>query len=133
MASRKSPARRSAPKSDRITDEDVEAAVDIIRKDYWQDVRWIGDDLKEQVKRGEITNTEEFEERLLQEVDGSARVIYTFQNKLGLLASNNPDAYVEEFGEAPVVDNEINWAAMMNMALLADVRGYLGDDISFDD
>ncbi len=117
----------AAKKSDRVSDSDVDAAMRVIRADYYQDVRDLGDDLKKRIKDGEITDTDDLQERLHEDVDGSARVIYTLQNKLGLLASDNEDAYVEEFGEAPVEGNNINWAVMMAAAFERDVSEYLGD------
>lgn len=125
----------SVAKSDRISESDVDAAFRVIKADYYQDVRDIGDDLKERIKSGEITDSDELQERLGEDVDGSARVIYTIQNKLGLIASDNEDAYVEEFGEVPMEGDNINWAAMMAVAMQRDVTEYLGDvdDLFSDD
>lgn len=119
MAARKSAARKP---SEEITDEDLDAAVRIIRQHYYQEVRSYADDLLRMVKDGEITDEEQLTERLDQEVDGSARVIYTFQSKLGLLASDNDDAYEDEMGEPT---NDV--AAQMAMAMRADIREALGD------
>jgi|SRR5882724_1354884 len=120
MAARKSAARK--PKSEKITDEDLDAAVRIIRQHYYQEVRSYADDLLRAVKDGEITDEEQLTERLDQEVDGSARVIYTFKSKLGLLASDNDDAYEDEMGEPP---NDV--AVQMAFAMRQDIREALGD------
>ncbi len=130
LATQGARSKAAAPKSDRVTDSDVDAAMRVIRADYYQDVRDIGDDLKKRIKDGDIEDTEELQERLHEDVDGSARVIYTLQNKLGLLASDNEDAYVENYGNVPIEDGSINWAVMMAAALEQDVTEYLGD---FDD
>lgn len=127
---RKSQARKP---STSVTEEDCKAALDILRRDYYQDVRGIGDELKDQVKSREITDRDTFETYLHQAVDGSARVIYTLQAQIGLLCSDNEDAYLERFGDLPVEAGTINWSAMMFEALEQDVLAYIGDDISFDD
>jgi hypothetical protein len=119
MATRR---RSTKSKSDVITEEDVNAAVAIIQRDYYQDVQGIADDLLRAVKDGEITDEEGLEERLQQEVDGSARVIYTFQSKLGLLVCKNDEAYEDEFGEKPK-----DIAVQMAYAMMQDVRDALGD------
>jgi len=121
--------RRSPSKShtETITEEDVSAAVAIIQRDYYQDVKGIADDIRRAVKDGEITDQEGLEERINQDVDGSARVIYTFQSKLGLLVTSNDEAYEEEFGEKPK-----DIAVQMAYAMIQDVREELGD-VDFDD
>jgi hypothetical protein len=127
MATRRRSASKSTPKSDVVTEEDINAAVSIIKRDYYQDVRGICDEIEEAVKDGQLTDDEEVSERIHQEVDGSARVIYTWQNHLGLLASDNSDAYMEEFGEVPTDGDSINYAALMAAAMEADVRDALGN------
>jgi len=118
------PKAATKPGSDRVTEEDVNAAVSIIQRDYYQDVRDLGDSLKDEIKSGDIADAEQLEERINQDVDGSARVIYTFQAKLGMLVTDNDEAY-EDFGfENPTVEQK------MYCAMVADVRDYLGD---FDD
>lgn len=124
MPRKKSSAKKT---SDRVSDSDVDAAVRVIRADYYQDVRDIGDDLKERIKDGEIEDEEELRERLSEDIGGSARVIYTMQTKLGLIASDNEDAYVDEVGELPTEGGNLNWAAMMAAAMEQDVNEYLGD------
>ncbi len=126
MAPRKSAARKpgsiAALKSEEITDEDLDDAVRVIRAHYYQEVRRYADDLLEAVKDGEITDDEQLTERLDQEVDGSARVIYTFKSKLGLLASDNDEAYEDEMGEPT---NDV--AIQMAFAMRQDIREAMGD------
>lgn len=128
-AARLSPVAREtrASRSEQVTEEDVKAAFAIINRDYWQDVHSVGDDLKEQIERGEITDGDQFLERLSEAVDGSARVIYTFQAKLGLLCTNNPDAY-----EDVDPDMKLDWSKMMFFAMEQDVSSYVGA-VDFDD
>lgn len=123
MPRRRRPARATAkPKSDTITEEDVQAAFDILNKDYWNDVRGVAKDIEEHVKSGEITDQDKLEELLNQFVEGTQRVIYTFQSKVGMLCTNNPDAY-EAFGVD--MSNGIDWSKMMFCAMLEDVRAQL--------
>lgn len=126
MATRRRSASKSVKKSDQITKEDVNAAVAIIQRDYYQDVASIGEELIRLVKDGQISNDEQLEERLQQEVDGSARVIYTFQSKLGLLVCKNDEAYEDEFGEKPA-----DVAVQMAYAMIQDVREYIDGSIEF--
>jgi hypothetical protein len=127
------PARRrtkATPKSnepERITDEDVNAAVSIIQRDYYQDVRDLGDSIKAEVRAGDIDNEEQLDERVHEDVDGAARVIYTWQAKLGMLVTDNEDAW-EEFGyESPTVEQK------MFCAMKQDVMEYIGDFDSIKD
>lgn len=114
------------PKLKRVTSSDLDDAVRIIRSDYYSEVRGIADEIIEAVKDGEITTQDALEERLHQEVDGSGRVIYTFKSKLGLLVSDNADAYSEEYGgEVPSAGGEVDYAILMAAALTADVREVL--------
>lgn len=98
----------------------VGQALDVIRRDYFDDVRGIAEEVTRAVKDGEI-GEEEFYDYIHEQCDGSRRVIYTFQAKLGMLFTNNDDAYQDELGEpAPTVE------AAMCMALIADVTAQLG-------
>lgn len=127
--SRLSPVARETRASERteVTEDDVKAAVSVIQREYYQDVHYVGDELKEQIERGEISDEETFSDRLAEAVDNTQRVIYTWQSKLGLLVSENADAYVDEIGEYPIEDGTPNYMALMSMAMQADVRRYIGD------
>lgn len=97
-----------------MPDITVDEAVSVIRRDYYQDVLGLARDLAERMKAGEI---DDFGDALHETVDGCARVIYTFQAKLGLLVSDNEDAGEEELGEAPdTVEARMFWA------MCADIR-----------
>ena len=112
------------------TDREVDEAVSVIKRSYYADVKDLADSLRKEIDDGEIEDEDDLTERISEDVDGSARVIYTFQNKLGLLASDNEDAYVESHAELPTDGDSINWAALMAAAMEQDVRDELGD---FDD
>ncbi len=101
-------------------EELVRAAIDILNRDYWDDVRGVTSDLIRQIKDGEITSESDLYERLDEDVDNTQRIIYTFQAKCGLLSTNNEDAYEDEIGEKPP-----SIEAQMSMAMRADVRAQL--------
>ncbi len=92
----------------------VDEAVSVIRRDYYSDVLSMAKDLAERMKAGEV---DDFEDALHEECDGCARVIYTFQAKLGLLASDNEDAW-EDVDSGAVLTPE----QRMFYALQADIR-----------
>ncbi len=100
----------------RPTENEVQAALSVIQRDYYADVR----DIAENYKLERTGNEEKDYELLRQLVDGSSRVVYTYQAKLGLLVSENEEAYQDEYGEAPG-----SVEAQMFVALLADVQEYL--------
>lgn len=125
MAARRSSRSKAAAtrssKPDRVTEADVKAALDVLRQDYWQDIRGTGDSIIKEVKDGDITSRDEFEERLRQDIDGSSRVIYTLENQLTLICSDEADAYVEDFGEDGLVkDGAINWPGLAFAAFMAE-------------
>ena len=103
-----------------MTNITVEEAVSAIRRDYYQDVLSLARDLAERMKAGEV---DDFGDALHEQCDGCARVIYTFQAKLGLLASDNEDAYDEEFG--PNENDAKGPEVRMYYALCADIRDRL--------
>lgn len=120
-ARRRSQATKKSDEPKRLTDEDVNAAVSIIQRDYYQDVRDLADSIKADVRAGDIDNEEQLDERVHEDVDGCQRVIYTFQAKLGMLVTDNEDAW-EEFGfENPTVEQK------MFCAMKQDVMEYIGD------
>lgn len=120
MATRKKTKRVEVPhrSADEVTEADVKAAVHILTMDYYNDCRDVAKDLAQRMKDGEIYD---FSEALHEAVDGTQRIIYTFQAKVGLLVSDNADAYSEEFGDVPVEDGNIKWEAMAFVAMQQDV------------
>lgn len=102
----------------------VDDAVSIIQRDYYDDVRGIGKDVIRATKDGEITDSEDFQEYLHDSVDGSQRVIYTFQAQLGLLATKNADVGLED-GIVELRGDSIPWEQLMYAALERDVIEYL--------
>lgn len=97
-------------------------AMRVLRAEYYQGVRDIAEELAAGVKRGDITSQDDWETQLHQAVDGSYWVIYTHANFQVLMCSDHHDAYSEEYGQAPVEGDSINWPALAFAALDRDVR-----------
>lgn len=53
------------------------------------------------------------DEWIHQTIDGHEWVIYTFKARCVLIATDNPDAYMEDFGEPPPTVEAQAYAAMM--------------------
>src|SRR5689334_17926019 len=121
-----------APKHEVTVDE----ATSAITKDYYEDVKDVGDDVIRAIKDGEITDSEGADDYLHDSIDGTQRVIYTWQARLGLLASENSDAYFEEGMGELVCKDGIPYEQLMYYAMKADVHEYLdreGVDLNDDD
>ncbi len=107
-----------------LTDEQnvtVDEAENILRKDYRSDVVGIvsayadalGDD---------ITDSEDADTWIHETIDGSQRVMYTYQAQQCLLYSDNDGAYGEDFGgDGMVEDGCIMWSRLAFCAFRADV------------
>ena len=113
-------------------------ALNIIRQDYFNDVRDIAAEVLEQAKtwHGEGQEGEELRESLdsflSETIDGCGRVICTSQARLGLLVSDSERAYANDFGpEGMVEDGDIQWSRLMFCALRQDVLKHL-DTEGFD-
>lgn len=106
----------------------VDRAIGIIRHDYYQDTvdlaTSIRDELNGRLKEQEYGESlrEWLMEHIDETIDGTQRVIYTMQAKLGVISSDNDGAYFEEFGEEGAVeDGGINWSRLCYSAMRADV------------
>jgi hypothetical protein len=113
-------------------------ALSILRADYYADVRNVASSIKDAVESKEVADAEQLSERIHEECDGAARVIYTAQAQEAILLSDNSSAYVDEFGEDGIVKGgDINWSALAFAAFQQDVREQLDaegiDDSSFDE
>lgn len=114
-----------------MTDEQETTTRDaegLLRKDYWDDVRGVVENLQECIKDGEVEDTEAATEWLHETVDGHERVIYTHQAMQCLLWSDNDGAYADDFGsEGMVEDGCIMWSRLAYAAFLADIYEHIGD------
>jgi hypothetical protein len=109
-----------------LTGEEREAARsvarEILRADYYADVRGCAESIREAIAGGEVPDRESLLERIHEECDGHERVIYTHLNMETLLFSDNDDAYAEDFGaDGMVKDGAINWAGLAYAAFERDV------------
>jgi len=116
------PRGRASSPSTRITEQQHDDAMRVLRAEYYQAVRGVAHELADRVKDGEIKDQDGFQQALNESVDGSYWVIYTHANFQVLLCSDHHDAYVEDFGEPPVQNGDINWAALAYGALMRDVQ-----------
>lgn len=106
----------------------VQDAVSVIRRDYYDDVKGVADNIMERLKeeyesdvRGEQLR-EVLIESMHETIDAQGRVMYTFQAKLGLLVTDNAGTYLEEYGaEGALLGDDINWSALMFAAMERDV------------
>ena len=111
------------PRNDgRITEEQHDDAMRVLRAEYYQSVRRMTEDLKRAIKDGEVTDQESLETWIQQSVDGSYWVIYTHANFQVLMCSDNHDAYSEDFEEPPLSGSDINWAALAYAAMQRDLQ-----------
>lgn len=108
-----------------ITEKKHDEAVRVLRAEYYQAVRSLVDEAMSEMKSGDITDREGLDEYIHQSVDGSYWVIYTRANMQVLFVSDNDDAYMDDFGEAPVDGGNINWAALAFAAMRRDVQDLL--------
>lgn len=117
--------------------EETDKAMRLIRKDYDSDVKMWGDDFIKRIKDDEFDDRDTFIEAMDQELDGAERVIVTLQARLGLLASENEDAAIDDLGiEGLDFTHGIPYSAMMLQAFRADVAEYMdrkGVDIDDED
>lgn len=104
--------RRAAP----ITEAQHEDAMRVLRKEYYDGVRSLAQEVAERVKEGQ-----EQGDVIHEVVDGSYWIIYTHANFQVLMCSDHHDAYSEDFGEPPVSGSDINWAALAYAAMARDV------------
>jgi hypothetical protein len=108
----------SNPRNDgRITEEQHDDAMRVLRAEYYQGVRGIARSVAARIKEGEEPG-----DVIHEEVDGSYWVIYTHANFQVLMCSDHHDAYSEDFGEPPVEGDSINWAALAYATMARDVN-----------
>lgn len=113
---------------ERTNDEKLQAARDALRADYWDDVRSVVDDIKDEIEKGELTDSDAVTEYLEERIDSQHRVIYTYAAMETVIFSDNDGAYEMHFGsEGLVEDGQVQWSRLAFYAMLEDVRGLLGD------
>ena len=111
------------PRNDgRITEQQHDEAMRVLRAEYYQGVRGISQDIADRVKDGEISSQGDLQQAVEESVDGSHWVIYTHANFQVLMCSDHHDAYSEDFGQPPVEGDDIKWAALAYAAMMRDVQ-----------
>lgn len=102
-------------------DDDPEKIADRIgQREYWARVRAAADDIKSQVKDGDLKSQDDVEEAI-----GSNEIYYTGNALKVLLHSRSDEEYWEQTGEEPP-----GWERIATYAFQADVREALGFDPS---
>jgi len=112
------------------TDSERDAALRVLRADYYDDVRTCADDIdreaRERRAEGETDLREWLLERVHETCDGHSRVIYTGLAIETLLFSDNESAYVDDFGSEGVCsDGAVNWSLLAFAAFERDVMEQL--------
>lgn len=112
----------------------VDQARGILRRAYWDDVREIIRDAKDEITSGNLARDEDtIREYLHETVDGHQRVIYAHLNFETLLCCSNEDAYTQDFGgEGVVTGGAVNWSVLAHAALYNDVMQQADSDGLFD-
>jgi hypothetical protein len=118
---------------DEVTERDVNDAVGVIRRDYYNEVEQWAEEYKERIENGEFEDREAFIEQMDQEVDGAQRVILTWHARLGLLVSDNEDLGFEE-GVVELSGDDIPYSQLMYFAFRQDIIEQMGRiDVDVDD
>ncbi len=95
----------------------------LIRQWYYSEVRSWAESYDKRINNKEWDDCEAFQESFDEETDSAQIVIYTFQARCALLASDHEDAYQDEYGvPAPTVE------AAVLMAFRADILETMGED-----
>lgn len=108
-----------------ITEKQHDEAVRVLRAEYYSRVRDMVEEAKDEIKAGNIHSREELDEYVEQSIDGSYWVIYTHANRQVIFVTDNPDAYIDDFGEPPIEGGDIDWAALAYAAMRRDVYDLL--------
>jgi hypothetical protein len=103
---------------DRISEQEHEDAIRVLRAVYYQSVRDLAQEAKNLIENEGMDEND----AIHQVVDGSYWVIYTHANFQVLMCSEHHDAYMEDFGDVPTEGRDgLNWAALAYAALARDV------------
>lgn len=113
----------------------LEQARDRLRADYWEDVRDIVRDARDEIKAGRLLPiNSSINDYLWESCDQHQRVIYTHLNLDTLCWSSNHDAMTEEMGtDGVTTDGVVNWPALAFAALYHDVMEQAHAENLFDE
>lgn len=103
-------------------------AVDALNAYHWHVIRKAVDDIVYDVDRRDIVDSDQLNEAISDWAESLCTYTYTAQ--MLLIASKHDDDYVSEYGaEGVVQDGRVNWEALAVVAVEADIRDELPDDI----
>lgn len=111
-----------------VEEEDAREAVNVLRNEYFKSVQATARELEEAVKSGEIEDREQLMDRIHEEVDGSAWVIYTGNAQQVLFVSENSDAAWDE----GLTEGEAQWSQWAYAAMERDLIESLDIDVNDD-
>lgn len=106
---------------------------DMTRKEYWDEVRSIRENLRDEWKdeRGDYGDANEFiGDRLHEMIDGHQWIIYNSYNLDVIRFTDNEDAYIENFGEWPA-DSDLS--RIHTLAAFEAMRQDVSDGLDMDD
>lgn len=103
------------------TEKQVEAALDVLRADYYSDVLRLAEAVLEQLAEREDADASDV---IHEVIGGTPRVIYTHQAKIGLLCSDNEDAMEEELGETGDASHRMYYALQRDIIDRLDAEGF---------
>jgi hypothetical protein len=113
---------------ERTAHEELDRARNVMRADYWDDVRSVVEDVKGEIANGNLADRDAVDEYLDERIDSQHRIIYTYAAMETVMFSENDGAYEEHFGaEGLVEDGQVQWSRLAFYAMLEDVRDQLGD------
>ena len=110
----------------------VSDAMGIIRRDYYNDVSDMAEQIIEQARewfKEDSLDSSDIHQYVHESIDGSQRVIYTVQAQQCLMVSDNDGAYLDDFGaEGIATDAGIKWSLLAYCAFEADILEHLSDE-----
>ena len=108
-----------------ITEEQEDDAMRTLRASYWQSVRNIADDVRDELARD---HDQDENDMVFESVDSSQWIIYTWRARLVRSLSDHEDAYYD-FGVIPSGDDlDAMITAMASYSMIADVTDVLHRD-----
>jgi hypothetical protein len=125
--------------SDASSDPDAmkdmrDRAESILRAEYWQHVRDLGESIVGECRKGEIADTKALCERIHEDCDGDSWVIYTAKAMDVLRYSDNSGRYAEEYGTDGLTEGgDIAWSRLAYAALEGDLMERIGADLDVND
>jgi hypothetical protein len=109
-------------------------AMSALRAWYYSEVREWAEDFDKRLEEGEFDSVDNFNDCFHEETDGAGIIIYTAQARAALLASDNDDAYFEEFGdEMPMQGGQPHWEAVALVAFQRDIQETMSNDPNDDE